>query len=74
MANVAKDLDFGIDFTFNQGEYVNPRGDWVDTQYEDISMYISRFPISTSNFKIEYSPKQWNFALTGNYTGKMYID
>jgi len=74
MANVVKDLDFSIDFTFNQGEYINPRGDWVDTQYEDISMYISRFPISTSNFKIEYSPKQWNFALIGNYTGKMYMD
>jgi len=74
MANVAKDLGFGIDFTFNKGEYINPRGDWVDTRYEDISMYISRFPMSTSNFKIEYSPKQWNFALIGNYTGKMYID
>ena len=74
ITNVAKDLDFGVDFTFNQGEYKKVRLDWVDTEYESMSKYISRFPMTTGNIKLEYTPKSWSFTLTGSYQGDMYID
>jgi len=74
MVNLLKDLGLGVDFTYNQGEYDNVREDWEGTPYADNSKYISRFPATTSNLKIEYTPKDWSFALTGNYQGKMYID
>jgi len=74
VTNLIKDLDFGIDFTYNQGEYDNVREDWEETPYAENSKYISRFPETTGNLKIEYSLKNWNFAFTGNYQGKMYID
>ena len=74
IGTLVKDLDLGIDFTYNQGKYNNVREDWEKTPYAEISKYISRFPETTGNIKIEYSPKNWNFALTGNYQGKMYID
>jgi len=74
MANLAKNLDLGVDLTYNQGEYKNVREDWIGTQYEKESKYISRFPTTTGNLKIEYSPKTWTFSLTGNYQGNMYID
>lgn len=74
MANLIKDLDLGLDITYNQGEYENVREDWVGTKYEKQSKYISRFPTTTGNIKLEYSPKDWNFAISGNYQGQMYID
>jgi len=74
MANLMKYLDLGLDLTLNQGKYENVRDDWAETQYESDSKYISRFPATTGNLKIEYSPKDWNIALTGSYQGKMYID
>lgn len=73
-ANLAKHLDLGIDFTYNEGEYKNVREDWIGTRYEADSKYISRFPSTTGNLKLEYSPETWTFALTGNYQGTMYID
>jgi outer membrane receptor for ferrienterochelin and colicins len=74
MANVAKHFDMGLDITLNQGEYKNVREDWVGTEYESVSKYISRFPTTTGNLKIEYAPETWTFTVTGNYQGKMYID
>jgi len=74
MTNLAKNLDLGVDVTYNQGEYKNEREDWIGTQYESISKYISRFPATTGNLKIEYGPKTWSFVLLGNYQGNMYID
>ncbi len=74
MSNVAHNLDMGIDFTYNQGEYNNAREDWIGTSYESISKYISRFPETTGNIKVDYDPGTWSFSLTGNYQGKMYID
>ncbi|MBN1925393.1 MAG: TonB-dependent receptor [Prolixibacteraceae bacterium] len=74
MANLAKNLDLGVDLTYNQGEYKNVREDWIGTEYESESKYISRFPTTTGNLKLEYSPKTWTFAITGNYQGTMYID
>lgn len=74
LADLIKNLDLGVDFTYNHGEYNNVRKDWEKTPYAEISKYISRFPQTTSNVKIEYSPNNWIITLTGNYQGKMYID
>jgi len=74
IAYLVNNLDLGVDITYNQGEYKNVREDWIGSQYENDSKYISRFPSITGNLKIEYSPKTWIFVLTGNYQGKMYID
>ncbi len=68
------DLNIAIDFTYNQGEYINVRKDWENTIYEDDSKYISRFPSITSGFNLEYSPKKWMFSLNSSYQGNMYID
>lgn len=73
-ANIASNLDAGIDVTFNQGMYDNVREDWAGTPYESQSRYISRFPATTGNLQLEYSPKTWSFSLSGSYQGNMYID
>lgn len=74
MTNLAKSLDLGVDFTINQGEYDHVREDWADTPYEKDSKSVSRFPSTTGNIKLEYTPGKWNFSLTGSYQGQMYID
>lgn len=74
VANMLRNLSLGIDFTYNRGEYKNVREDWVGTEYEALSKYISRFPVTTGNMRLEYAPGSWTFALTGNYQGTMYID
>lgn len=74
MANVAKNLDFGVDATYNRGEYKNVREDWAGTPYESRSKYISRFPTTTGNIRLEYTPRTWTVSLSGNYQGDMYID
>ena len=74
ITNVAKELDFGVDVTFNQGEYKNVREDWMGTEFETMSKYISRFPMTTGNLKLEYTPKSWTFSFSGSYQGTMYID
>lgn len=74
LANLHKYLDLGFDFTYNQGEYKNMREDWVGTAFENDSRYISRFPVTTGNLRLEYYPGTWTFALSGNYQGNMYID
>ncbi len=74
MASLIHNLNLGVDLTFNQGKYNNVREDWVGTQYESDSKYISRFPTATGNLKIEYSPQSWSFVLLGNYQGSLYID
>ena len=73
-ANPVKNLDIGINATSNQGEYKDAREDWIGTQYESVSKNIPRFPSITGNLKIEYSPQEWNFSLSGNFQGNMYID
>lgn len=74
VANLVKNLDLGIDLTINQGEYNNVREDWIGTSYEELSRFISRFPQSTADIKLEYSPKSWNLILSSSYQGMMYID
>lgn len=73
-ANLFSNLNLGIDMTFNQGKYDNPREDWVGTEYENDSKYISRFPAVTGDIRLEYSPKTWVFSIDGDYQGRMYID
>ena len=74
MASLAKNLDLGCDFTYNQGEYAHIREDWAGTVYESDSKYISRFPAITGNLKLEYNSKDWTCVLMGNYQGTMYVD
>ena len=74
IASFIKNLDIGVDLTYNQGEYKHVREDWIGTDFESVSKKISRFPVTTGNLKIEYSPRTWSFTLTGNYSGNMYID
>lgn len=71
---LSADLSLSGNFTVAEGEYDNVRADWVGTRYEDISRKISRLPETAGGFKIEYSPRNWNFVLNGEYKGKMYID
>ena len=73
-ANVARDFGVNVDFTYNQGEYDNVREDWTGTQYEDDSKYISRFPQTTGNLTVEYTPYDWSIMLTGSFQGTMYVD
>lgn len=74
LANIARNLNVGVDATFNKGKYKHNRSDWENTPYAKISRNIPRFPTTTGNLKIEYTPATWAFTLTGAYQGKMYID
>jgi outer membrane receptor for ferrienterochelin and colicins len=74
VATLAKNLKLGIDATLNRGEYRNERSNWEETEFAEISRYISRFPARTGNIKLEYTPKSWVFSITGNYQGALYID
>ncbi len=69
-----KNLNLGAGFTLNNGTLSKARAEWIGTQYESDSKYISRFPKTTANINLEYSPSSWFFSLNGDYQGKMYID
>ncbi len=71
---LTRNLALMADLAFNKGEYDNVREDWVGTQYEDDSKYISRYPNLDAGLKLDFSPRQWNFIVDANYKGKMYID
>ncbi len=74
LAELMKEFVAGVDITLNQGKFDKIREDWETTPYAAISKYISRFPQTTGNIKIEYNPKDWTIIFTGSYQGKMYID
>ncbi len=74
VVNLSRNLDLGIDLTYNHGEYNNVRSDWINTPYEQKSKYISRLPEFSSNIKCEYRINEWSFLLMGNLQGSMYID
>ncbi|MDD2513483.1 MAG: TonB-dependent receptor [Proteiniphilum sp.] len=67
-------LSIGADVGFNKGVYQNAREDWKNTEYENVSDRIPRFPSTTGSIKAEYTPYGWNFTLYGLYQGSMYID
>ncbi len=74
LMNPVRDLNIGLDFTFNDGRYRNVRAGWDTTSYREISRYIPRFAQTTGGVKVEYSPKSWFFSVNADYQGKMYID
>ncbi len=67
-------LEFGIDLTLNDGRYLGMREEWKETPYAEDSKYISRFPTTTINTRLEWAPKDWSLILMANYQGSMYID
>ncbi|MBO6118817.1 MAG: TonB-dependent receptor [Bacteroidales bacterium] len=84
--NFIKDVDFEMDWTFNQGKFKHERKEWSDPDdetnqefpnrlnYAKESKYISRFPSFTGDFTLDYTPDTWTFSLTGSLQGSMYID
>ncbi|MCD4689965.1 TonB-dependent receptor, partial [bacterium] len=60
--------------TVSQGEYDSARADWIGTQYEDDSIFISRLPLYTAGLRVEYRPAGWNVVLDADLTGPLYID
>ncbi len=72
--SVIKNLQIGLDLTYNQGEYDNVRQEWVGTKYEYLSKKISRFPSTTGDLKLEYDIKGWCFVFASSLQGRMYID
>jgi len=74
MTKFIETLEISANFTYNHGEYKHAREDWIGTEYEKQSKYISRFPVTTGDIRLEYAPKDWNFTIMGDYQGKMYID
>lgn len=71
---VVRNLRAGLNWTFNQGEYKNVRGDWENTIYAEDSKKISRFPAMTGDFSLDYTPGTWTFSLNSTLQGRMFID
>ncbi|MDP8238062.1 MAG: TonB-dependent receptor [Candidatus Hatepunaea meridiana] len=71
---VTRDIALSANIALNKGEYDHVREDWVGSQYEEDSKYISRYPLAAGGLKIAYSPGAWNFVFDTDYKGKMYID
>ena len=69
-----RDLMTRVNVEFNSAEYENRRADWKGTTFYDNSKYLSRYPVTSGGFKIDYSPSSWNLTLDGDYTSRMYID
>ena len=85
-ANLFRNFNAGINWTFNQGKFKHERADWSDPndetvkefpqrlQYAKDSRNISRFPAMTGDIDLDYTPGTWSFSLTSSLQGKMYID
>jgi outer membrane receptor for ferrienterochelin and colicins len=71
---LTSNLAMGVRFEYFQGEYDNPRDDWVGTEFEEASKKISRYPTTSGGFKLEYTPSTWSLMFNADYKGKMYID
>ena len=84
--NFIRNVDFEMDWTFNQGKFKHERKEWSDPNDENVqefpnrlnyakqSKYISRFPSLTGDFTISYTPGTWTFSVTSSLQGSMYID
>lgn len=68
--------DFALDLTmaYTDAQYEHKRDDWKDSPYYDNSKYIPRVPWLTGNIGIGFTPSNWNLTVSGDYTGRMYID
>jgi len=85
-ANLFRNFNAGVNWTFNQGKFKHERADWSDPndetvkefpqrlQYAKDSRNISRFPAMTGDIDLDYTPGTWSFSLTSSLQGKMYID
>ena len=85
-ANLFRNFNAGINWTFNQGKFKHERADWSDPndetvkefpqrlQYAKDSRNISRFPAMTGDIDLDYTPGTWSFSLTSSLQGRMYID
>lgn len=69
-----RQLQLGMNWTFNQGRYHNVRGDWEGTPYAEDSKNVSRFPSMTGDFSVDYTPGTWTFSLSSSLQGRMFID
>lgn len=72
--SIATGLVIGARLELFEGQYDNPRADWLGTAYEDASRNISRYPQTSGGLKVDYSLGQWNLVVDADYKGKMYID
>ncbi|MCK4667858.1 TonB-dependent receptor [Candidatus Dependentiae bacterium] len=68
--------DFGININsgYTDAKYENKRDDWKNTNYYDESQNISRVPKFTSVMELFYETQGLTVSLSGDYTGRMYID
>ena len=85
-ANLFRNFNAGINWTFNQGKFKHERADWSDPndetvkefpqrlQYAKDSRNISRFPAMTGDIDLDYTPGTWTFSLTSSLQGRMFID
>lgn len=72
--SVTTGLLFGARCEIFNGEYDNPRSDWVETPYEDKSRNITRYPQISGGLKADLDFSGWELMADLDYTGKMYID
>lgn len=72
--NPLRNLNAGLNLTFNQGKFDRQREEWKGTAYAGDSRNISRFPAMTGDLNMEYTPGTWTFSVTGSLQGRMYID
>lgn len=85
-AQLFRNFTAGLNLTFNQGKFKHERSEWSDPTsdeckeaperlaYAKESRYISRFPSTTGDLNLEYTPGTWSFSVTGSLQGQMYID
>jgi len=71
---LSHDLSLDLTMAYTDAQYEHKRDDWEDSPYYDDSKYISRVPLITGNIGIGFTPGDWSLTLSGNYTGRMYID
>lgn len=77
-ANLFRNFNAAINWTFNQGKFKHERADWSDPndetvkqfpqrlQYAEDSRNISRFPAMTGDIDLDYTPGTWTFSLTSS--------
>ena len=67
-------LAFEAYATIGSGEFDQPREDWVGTEWEEESTYISRLPKCTTGIRMDFHPHQWRFVVDADLQGPLYID
>ncbi len=71
------EISLDLTLTYTDAQYEHEREDWIEThggKYAAFSKYILRVPDVTGDIGIGYTPSNWNLTLSGDYTGRMYID